>query len=180
MIYPLFEPKPNSGRRNSANGQRRTIGRRDRKGRYNSKIPEFDDIQMIDKDCKISKLTFWFDSDQIYGVRACYSIENGGADVIGQEHLIVENKEGLQCQSIEVDSDDRIAVISGRHKNFIGYIKIATLKGVQYEFGSEDGKNSAQSFMFDFETNEHPSVIYGGLDKITGKPKIANTQANTH
>ena len=57
-------------------------------------MPEFDDSALVDKDAKISKLTFWYDKDQIYGVRAFYSMSNG-SDIAGKENLQVENKAKL-------------------------------------------------------------------------------------
>ena len=126
---------------------------------------EFDDFALAEKDTKISKFTVWFDKDQIYGVRAVYSIP-GGSDVAGKEHLSVEHKDQIGCQAFEIDADDRIAVVSGKHNKFIGYLKIATAKGVTHEFGNENSKNSTTPFMFDIETNEQPSVLFGALDKI--------------
>ena len=77
----------------------------------------------------------------------------------------VEQKDKINCQAIEINEDDRVAVISGKFKNFIGYLKVATAKGVTHEFGNENGKNSEQSFLFDVETNEQPTILFGALDK---------------
>ncbi len=131
----------------------------------NVKGLEFDDFAVSEKDVKISKLTVWFDKDQIYGVRAVYSIKNG-SDIAGAEHLAVEQKNDLTCQAFDIDVDDRIAVVSGKYKNFIGYLKFATAKGKTHEFGDENGKNSTTPFIFDIETNEQPSVLFGAFDKI--------------
>lgn len=142
------------------------LGRKEKKGRVGVKLPEFDDFSVISRDSKISKLTVWFDKDQIYGIRAVYTLPDG-SDVAGKEHLLVDQKDKVACQAIEIDADDRIAVVSGKYNNFIGYLRVATAKGVVHEFGDESGKNSVQPFLFDIETNETPAGLFGALDKAS-------------
>ena len=138
--------------------------RKEHKGNYSNKLPVFDDSAQVGKSAKISQLKFWYDSDHIYGVQAFYSIDRG-TDVAGKEHLDVANKTALDRHSIEIDSDDRIATISGSYKDCIGYLKICTAKGYNYEIGSEDGKNAQTAFLFDISDDEYPSIVYGSLEK---------------
>lgn len=90
---------------------------------------------------------------------------------------MVEQKDNLECQVIQVEAGDRIAVITGKYKDFIGYLKIATVKGKTQEFGYENGKNAAQPLIFDLEANENPTLVFGGLDSI-GKSSVQCICAN--
>lgn len=145
--------------------RRALSGRKEKKGRINStKTQEFDDFSVVGSEAKISKLTVWFDQDRIYGLSAVYTLPNG-TEIAGKEHLRLQDRDKVMARAFEIDADDRIAVVSGRYKNFVGYLKIATAKGMIHEFGSETGKNATEHFIFDTEANEAPSVLFGALDK---------------
>lgn len=124
----------------------------------------------MDKDAKIAKLTVWFDNDQVYGLQAAYRAPDG-AEIAGKEHLAVENRDQLESRVFEIAADDRIAVITGKYKDFIGYLKVTTVKGNTQEFGYENGTNSVQPFIFDLEPAEFPSHVFGALD-AKGNTKI--------
>lgn len=139
--------------------------RREYKGRYDSTLQEFNDDKVETENGKISKLTFWYDDKNIYGLKAFYTLANGN-DVAGEEHLSVRDKSQLKASAIEIENDDHIAHITGKYKDFVEYIKIVTAKGVIHEFGNQN-ESEAQEFMFEMESDEHPILVFGALDTLS-------------
>lgn len=157
---PSSKPKESNRKADTKSALKREV-----KGRYDSTLTEFSDKQAKDQGTKISKLTFWYNDNEICGFKAFYTLDNGN-DVAGDEHLHVKDKNSLKSSAIEVDTDDHIAHITGKYKQFVEYIKIVTAKGSIHEFGNLR-ENGSEDFTFDLETDEHPVSIFGALEKST-------------
>ena len=97
-----------------------------------------------------------------------YTLPDGN-DVNGNEHLRVVDKSQLKSGSIEIAQDDRIAFVTGKYKNSLGYIKIVTAKGNTHEFGNPSGPNAEHEFTFSIEAKEQPVSVFCALDKIGKK-----------
>lgn len=144
--------------------------RREVKGRTDSTLEEFND-EKIPQGQKLNRITFWYDDNRIYGLKAYYSLPNG-SDMPGKEHLKVSDKAKLKSGSIELATDDHISHIMGTYKQSVGYLKIITAKGKTHEFGNLKGNNVDHDFVFDLEAKEYPVSIFGALDEFGKDPTV--------
>ena len=116
---------------------------------------------------KISRITFWWDDEYIYGFQAFYY--NNNTDHVGQLHLNTFLKDKLRIGTIEIAMDDDIKSISGNYSHGLSFLKFETLKGDTKEFGNQATTNTAKNFTINIGAEDHPSMIFAGLTTKKGK-----------
>jgi hypothetical protein len=114
---------------------------------------------------KITKIIVWYDENYIYGVQAFYSV--GSTDIIGEENIAPGIEEKMKTsQSLEVDNNDHISIITGKYDHGLVSLRIQTFKGVIKEFGN--AHNEGEEYDISIKSGEKTSTIFGTFAELPG------------
>lgn len=138
-------------------------------GRIEDGLLEFGDDDVVEdaSTTKIVKVTVWIGEQFINGIQLSYKI-NDKEDVIGNQHLAPSMKGKTKIvESLQIDPDDRISLITGKYGKALTSIKFQTAKGKIKDFG--DIQSAGEEFEIDMQPGEQPTLLFGAFVKQKGK-----------
>ena len=137
-------------------------------GRIEDGLLEFGDDDVIEDPTttKIVKVTVWIGETFLNGIQLSYKI-NDKEDVIGNQHLAPSMKGKTKIvESLQIDPDDRITLISGKYGQGLTSIKFQTAKGKIKDFG--DIQSAGEEFEIDMQPGEQPTLLFGAFVRKKG------------
>jgi len=137
-------------------------------GRIEDGLLEFGDDDVVEDPTttKIVKVTIWIGEEFINGIQLSYKI-NDKEDVIGNQHLAPSMKGKTKIvESLQIDPDDRISLITGKYGKALTSIKFQTAKGKIKDFG--DIQSAGEEFEIDMQPGEQPTLLFGAFVKQKG------------
>jgi len=159
------EPKPEPKPEPKAEPKEEPEVREVAGGRIEDGLLEFGDDDIVEDPVttKIVKVTVWIGDTFLNGIQLSYKI-NDKEDVIGNQHLAPSMKGKTKIvESLQIDPDDRITLISGKYGQALTSIKFQTAKGKIKDFG--DIQSAGEEFEIDMQPGEQPTLLFGAFFK---------------